>query len=257
MLKQVLMMAAVGVSVMCAATKVTIVGDADYAPYSYIENKEPKGVYVDVLKKVFEQMGEYEVTIKQVPWKRALKEVEQGSAFGVFPPYYHPTKRPWIDPYSEPILEEKTVLFCNKSKIPADKENFPEAYHGLKFGINAGFKIGGEAFWKSVDGGLISVDEVKGTELNLKKLAIGRNHCYINARLPSYVEIKKLKDGGLNVDDIVEVKVIKADKGYLGFAQKAEKFPFKEDFVKKFNDIVTKLKADGTVEKIIAEYSKL
>lgn len=256
MLKFLVFLSIISTSWLCAVTKVTIVGDADYAPYAYIENKEAKGVYVDVLKKVFEQMPEYEVEFKMVPWKRALKEVQSGSSLAVFPPYYHPTKRPWIDPYSEPILEEKTVLFCNKEKIPADKDNFPQAYHGLKFGMNAGFKIGGEEFLKDVESGLISIDEVKGAELNFKKLAIGRNHCYMNARLPAYAEIRKLKEGGLDVSDIVEIKTVKSDKGYLGFAKNADNFPFKDDFVKKFNALITKLKADGTVDQVIKSYSR-
>lgn len=243
-------------SAAAAAQKVTIVGDADYAPYAYLEGKEAKGVYVDVLKKVFGQMKEYEVEFQMLPWKRTLITVQLGKALAIFPPYYLPTKRPWIDPYSEPILEEKTVLFCNKEKIPADKENFPAAYHGLKFGMNAGFKIGGEAFWKAVDGGLISIDEVKGATLNFKKLAIGRNDCFMIDRLPAYAEINSLKEGGLNVEDIVEVKTVKADKGYLGFAKNAEKYPFKDDFVRQFNTIITRFKADGVIDQIIAQYSK-
>lgn len=256
MFKHFIIAAGISASLLTAATQVKITGDADYAPYSYIEEKEAKGVYVDVLKAIFSEMPEYEVTFEMVPWKRALKEVEAGHSFAVFPPYYHPTKRPWIDPYSEPILEEKTVLFCNKNNVPENKDDFPNAYHGLKFGLNAGFKIGGEAFWKAVDGGLISIDEVKGAELNFKKLAIGRNHCYMNARIPAYMEINKLKNGGLDVSDIVEIKTVKTDKGYLGFAKNAIQFPFKNDFVKKFNTLLTKLKAEGKVDEILAKYAK-
>lgn len=256
MILRFLIAAGISVSLLSAATKVIITGDADYAPYSYKEGNEAKGVYVDVLKAVFSEMKEYEVTFKMVPWKRALKEVETGKSFAVFPPYYHPTKRPWIDPYSEPILEEKTTLFCNKDKTPANRKEFPKAYHGLKFGLNAGFKIGGPEFWSAVDSGLISIDEVKGAELNFKKLAIGRSHCYMNARIPAYMEINKLKENGLDVSDIEEIKTVKTDKGYLGFAKNPEDASFKDDFVKKFNTILTRLKAEGKVEAILAQYAK-
>ena len=49
--------------------------------------------------------------------------------------------------------------------------------------------------------------------------------------------------------------VVSAEKGYLGFTNREpDKYPFKEDFVKNFNDTLMKLQQRGEIDNIIKAY---
>lgn len=112
-----------------------VVADDNYPPYSYTKNAKPAGIYNIILKKIFSKMPSYNVTIRPMPWKRALQEVEQGKVFAISPPYYHINKRPFIWPYSMPILDEKVALYCHKElTLQRIFKEWPRDYFGLRIG---------------------------------------------------------------------------------------------------------------------------
>ncbi|MDO9194374.1 MAG: transporter substrate-binding domain-containing protein, partial [Undibacterium sp.] len=56
-----------------AAEKVVLEMDNDYAPYSFVENGELKGLYVDLLKSIAARLAPtYDVQLQAIPWKRGL-----------------------------------------------------------------------------------------------------------------------------------------------------------------------------------------
>jgi polar amino acid transport system substrate-binding protein len=198
----------------------------------------------------------YTVTIKPTPWKRGLKELEDGTAFALFPPYYHPEKRPFIKPYSKPILTESVVCFCNKSAMANPRPKWPEDYFGLTIGKNAGFEIGGDAFNNAAKEGKIKVVEGKSNESNLLMMAKGRADCYVNDRLSILTELSRLeKSGAITADErvnYVEAVLINEEKGFLGFTDRDQgKFTFKDDFVKKLDQILDEMQKNGEIDKIV------
>lgn len=63
-----------------AAERVVLYGDESYRPYSFVENGEFKGIYVDILTKAAQRLKpEYVIDLLPVPWKRGLLYVERGS----------------------------------------------------------------------------------------------------------------------------------------------------------------------------------
>ncbi|MCW7753089.1 ABC transporter substrate-binding protein [Desulfobotulus sp. H1] len=237
-------------------TKVTIYADNNYPPYAYAEGGEVKGIYTEILRTAFSRMKDYQVTIEAVPWARGLNYVETGTGLALYPPYYHPASRPWIKPYSVPILEENVVAMCTEKVLSRPRTAWPADYHGLTFGINAGFKLGGEAFWNAVDQGHIRVEEAQGSRANLLKLGAERIDCYINDRISILWEVDRLRRSGeYRWASPVEGYVISSEQGYLGFTDRDEgRFPFKNDFVKKFNTEIEKMRASGEIQKIIDRF---
>ncbi|WP_187170486.1 substrate-binding periplasmic protein [Salidesulfovibrio onnuriiensis] len=238
-----------------AAQKVTIVGDSDYPPYSFDNNGKMDGIYVRILQKIFPQMTDYDVEFKLIPWKRGLALVEKGEALGIVPPYYRPEKRPWIKPYSDPIIKEEVAVFCNKKVLDKPRTKFPEDYYGLLFGNNMGFAAGGKDFTDAVATGKIKMEETKGTDKNLQKLASGRVDCYINDKQAILWSLKQLAaDGKLmgNPDDVVESQIISGEEGYIGFSAKLDA----ADFAAKFNALLKAMKDSGEVDAIIKEFNK-
>lgn len=236
-----------------AETSITVYADDGYAPYSYKEGTEAKGLYIEILKAAFAKMSDYKVTIEPVPWKRALKYMETGEGFAIVPPYYRPKERPFINPYSEPLFEEEVVVFCREDFLKAPRPNWPADYLGLKVARNAGYTSGGDEFMKAVNEGKIKLDEAKTNRENILKLLEGHTDAYINDRisiLQAFKTVQAESDKYKNVK-ILEGALVSKEKGYLGFtAMDNGKFAFKDDFVKKFNAAITEMKAKGEIKAI-------
>jgi len=245
--------------IFAADTEVAVYADESYPPYSYKEDGEIRGIYTEILRKAFSRMEGYTVRIKAVPWKNGLKKLEKGDGFALYPPYYLNRERPYIWPYSLPILEEKVVLFCTQDVLASPRPEWPEDYYGLTIGNNAGFQFGGDKFWKAVKEGKIKVDEVKGNEKNLLKLGLRRVDCYMNDRLSVLWELKRLKaagkyDEGGKHAKISEGVTISIEQGFLGFTDRDNgKFSYKDDFVKKFNRVIYEMRKTGELQKMVRE----
>jgi len=68
--------------------KVTIIGDYNYAPYSYVEDGKIIGLYPLILNQIFSRMKDYQVNLSMMPWKRGLSMIENNVSLGIFPPYF-------------------------------------------------------------------------------------------------------------------------------------------------------------------------
>ncbi|CAJ1829737.1 hypothetical protein PEKONANI_01971 [Aeromonas jandaei] len=241
-----------------AKTRVEIVADASYPPYSWQEDKEVRGIYADIIRKVTSAMSDYEVVLKPMPWRRGLSMVEQGSAFAIFPPYYLPDARPYIWPYSQPLLDEELVVMCGAAVAAnTPHANFPADYDGLRFGMNAGFAIGGDAFWQAVKEKKIDVEEVKSNRENLLKIVRGRVDCTINDRLSLLYELlAMIKGEQLAVADMSLLKqgpVLSREQGFLGYSRKGD-FPYKESFIEQFDKGLYQLKKRDGIKPIVERY---
>lgn len=237
---------------------VTIYSDDNYPPYSYIENGEPKGIYVDILKTAFSRLKGYTVTIAPVPWKRGLEQIENGTGFALFPPYFRPVDRPWMD-YSTPILTEKLTFFCHEDILKTPRPRWPEDYAGLTIGKNLGFASlpEDEAELTKYN---ITVNEAVGSETNLMRVAFKRLDCYINDRLSILWELQRLEangtyDPGGEHAKIVEGITLSSEEGYVGYTLiHPEAFPYKADFKTQLDEILTAMKDSGEIEEIVNQF---
>ena len=238
--------------------KVLVYGDDSYPPYSYGENGVAKGIYSDILRRVFEEMPGYDVKLVPIPWKRGLKMLKVGQGLALYPPYYYPDKRVYISPYSKPILDEEVVVFCHPDSVKERSlNNWPSDYLGLTVGVNEAFALGGTQFWDAVKVGKITLLEAKGNRPNLLNLHEKKIDCYMNDRLSILWEMKRMTKEGLLPEDwkLTLGAVVSAEKGYLGFTNREpDKYPFKEDFVQNFNKTLMKLQQRGEIDSIIKDY---
>lgn len=238
-----------------AGQSVLIVGDAHYPPYSYIHGGQPAGIYVDILRRAFSRMPDFEVTIRMLPWKRALNRVEVGKALAVFPPYRHDLQRPYIAPYSTPILKEELVAVCVPDMIP-DKASgvWPEDYFHLTFAINAGFEVGGDRFLKAKSQKNLRVVEVHDAESGMLMLSRKRTDCYINDRYSIAWAASALRLRGNRIDNsYTEAAIIKTQYGRLGYSKKFQA-RYKREFISQFDNVIAAMKQSGEIDVIVHNY---
>lgn len=238
---------------------VIIYTDDSNPPYTFQENGEAKGIYVEILKTAFSRLDGYTVSIEPLPWKRGLEHIENGTGFALFPPYYRPDDRPWME-YSVPIFEEELVIFCNADVLQTPRPHWPQDYAGLRIGKNLGFASFTEEQQKTLDEYHIVTEETVGNEANLLKVAMRRTDCYINDRLTVLSELQRLKangsyDPGGTQAEIREGVVMSSEQGYVGYTTLNEKaYPFKADFMAQLDAILTTMKESGEIERIVTAY---
>lgn len=217
--------------------KVKIIVDEAYPPYSYAINGQPRGIYIEMIKKASQLLiDEYQIAFESMPWKRALKEIELGHAFAILPPYIHRQARPYIGPYSVSLLTERVVAVCNKhiSLKPLFQGKKALQSKPLNIGINAGYLMFTDKYKKLIAEEKIKVWENKSTYANLHKLIDGKIDCYVNDSRAIEHNLAKFPE--VDISNFNEEDELSRQTAHIGFSNSPHgNFPYKSDFINKLN----------------------
>ncbi|WP_152680203.1 substrate-binding periplasmic protein [Chromobacterium subtsugae] len=232
---------------------VTILTDNGYPPYSYEAAGQAQGIYNDILRAASSQLRSFQIELKPVPWKRGLAELENGKALALSPPYYRPRERPYMQPYSVPMLSEQVVAYCRAAVAQPPRKRWPDDYRGLRFGNNAGFRPGGDAFWSMVGQGQIALEEAADVRTNLLKVIRGHLDCYLNDKLAIQLELARLQQQGLYAPGALLLTAnVSEEQGYVGFTDRDQgRFPYKQEFLRQLNQALSDMKRSGQIDRII------
>lgn len=239
-----------------ANDKVVLVGDENYPPYSYIENGRFTGIDVDILRLAASRLSPaYQVELVPRPWKRGLAMLENGTAFGLFPPGLK-RERAYIDTYSAPILTETVVIFCNSKVARLPRPDFPRDYAGLTIGINAGFLLS-ERLMQAEKLQIVRLESAKDNATNLRKLALHRIDCYASDRVAALFSAEKLA-GKLPAAERELRASVELSREDTFVAYSARNSPsFKTDFIAKLNAALYTMRTNGDIDRIMTRYVRL
>ncbi len=246
-----------------------VVEDGYFAPFKF-NDKDGKvtGIYPEIVKQAVSRMPEYTVKFIELPWVRARLYLKKGLSFAMLPPYFHAhdwltddkPKRPYIWPYSLPLVTQSDVVVCNAMKLKSPRSNWPDDYQDLSFAMQRGDGIAGEKFNKMVKKKQIKVYFVRTTLHALKQVLAGKQSCTVISKMVLEHFINEMKKNGeyaqLGREVTLESKIIGSNEGYLGYTDiNAEKnFPFKKDFSIKFDIEIYKMKKSGEIQEIIKRF---
>lgn len=238
-----------------AATETVVIeADDDYAPYSYVEHGQHKGIYVDFLKKIAQRLAPaYTVVLQPVPWKRGLADLERGDSLALIPPYFNKA-RSYIQTYSTALNRETVVLFCRDAVMTRPRHKFPDDFAGLVIGINLGFVLG-EKISAAQKSGTIRLEEAKGNEANLKKLNAGRVDCYANDRLSVLFSARGLRNKPEFKHLALHETIAVSDQDAFIAYSTAYKADYKAAFIAKMNAAIAEAKKAGEMTRLIADYA--
>lgn len=239
--------------------KVTILADENYPPYTYLEDGEMKGIYVDIVMESAKLIGSsYKVEIVGVPWKRGLETIKAGKALAILPPYKHVEKRRYMWPYSLPLMTENVVAFCHKNidifkyiRNPNKEIKTP-----LNIGINTDYLILNKELELAAELNNIILRENKSTSSNIMKLYFGRIDCYVNDKLSTLWELSKIStDRDVSFDNIKEASFVIPQTAHIGYTNSdSHNFPFKNDFVQRMDKALSKFISSDKYQEVITRY---
>jgi polar amino acid transport system substrate-binding protein len=165
---------------------VTVFTDNVYAPISYMSPEGPKGVLVDIFKKVGDKNGET-YKIVPVPWKRAITNSEAGLGGITCISWTSERDKKYL--FSKPIFNDDVQLIVIKGK--EFKFNSISDLRGKRIGGLAGASYGEEVDKAMAENG-VKIDTDSDQIARLKRLAAG------------YIDIALIGNGDHGLKTILE-----------------------------------------------------
>ncbi|MFZ6747556.1 substrate-binding periplasmic protein [Undibacterium sp. Ren11W] len=236
-----------------APEKVVLYGDAAYPPYSFVEDGQFRGLYIDILQAAAKRLqADYAIELVPVPWKRGLDYLKNGRGLALFPPGLK-KERDYIAPYSVSLFRETVVVFCNDDVMLSHPKRFPDDFIGRSMGVNAGFLLS-DKLTQAATAGQVKIDPAPNNDSNLKKLAIKRIDCYVSDRGAALYSAKQLRIKEINFTlELQEAAILSEEDTFLGYSRYFNA-PYKQDFIDKMDAALSDMKSKGEISKIIKAY---
>lgn len=248
-----------GLATMSAAGEsIVLETDDEYPPYSYMENGQFKGIYVELIKRAAKLLApKYELVLNPVPWKRGLQNLASGKSLGLVGTYTR-KERTAIGHYSVPFNREVVALFCTEQVMNKSPRHFPADFTGLTIGINLGFAPN-ERITNASKAKIITLRESKGNEANLLKLQAGTIDCYANDRLAVYYTfnrlVKKQRERQFNQYQgfrLTQAQELSTEDVLIGYSANYASNS-KADFIEQMNNALGQLDKEGVIDELIAQ----
>jgi polar amino acid transport system substrate-binding protein len=226
-----------------ALSEMVITFDQANPPFMYDRSGNATGLYPAIIAEAFRRMNE-PFTLRALPWQRALSGADAGH-WGVGGLYMN-QQRLWKYDYSEPIYEERLMVYALKGK------EFPfssiDDLTGKKVGVMRGWTYG-DAFDQAVAEGRIDAEPVNSDKANIGRLLLGR----VDAILAAPETVRLMLDELDPHDQIVELPVpMQSIKTFLSFPKSSEM----HDVLKRFNKELSRMREDGTIDRLVREHMR-
>jgi polar amino acid transport system substrate-binding protein len=214
----------------------------DWEPY-YASSLDKGGVYTEIVKTAFKRVG-HTASVRFLPWKRALKYVEEGKNDIVMGAYFN-EERNKIYIYSDSCMTLHTGLVAHKSLGITSYKTLKDL-KSYKIGINRGWIYTPE--FDSAD--YLKKDEATNQMVNIRKFFKKRvDMIAITIEIFQY-ELSKLKH-----HDMSEVVVLNPLLGEKGLhLMMGRKIPDHEKIIADFNKGLKEIREDGTYGSILSSH---
>lgn len=212
--------------------------DANDPPFMYADaNGGAAGFYPEMLRLAFALMNE-PVKIDAVPWKRAVAEIDAGTA-GVAGIYKNQERLQKYD-FSATLLTEKLVVVTRRDR--GLRFAGMEDLAGLHLGVIRGWSYGDE-FDSMRTAGRFQVEEVVGDATNFTKLEAGRLDAVISIEQSSR---KLLAAGGFPSLHVLPVPMA-MKTAHLAFNRSQHKGAL----LARFDAAIETLRRSGEMDRLI------
>jgi len=209
--------------------------------YPYIGNKlKNQGWTMEVARAALESQG-YKVTLRLVPWKRAVAESKQGAADALFLSYYVKEREQWYV-FSDAIGQARTGFFALKSSHI--RFQTLEDLKGVTVGLTRGAAVSPEFDAAS----FLQKEETADDLGSLKKLLKRRIDLYAGPELVAK-QIMKMEMTAHQRDMVEFIEPALATHNlYLAISKKAKNYQKKRD---DFNRGFKQITENGQYKKIL------
>ena len=208
-------------------------------PFMYQHDEQPQGLYPQMLQAIFARLGE-PLLIQPMPWKRALLRGAAGEV-GIGGIYRNAERIKLFD-YSEPIFEERLLLYVQQDK-PFAFDQISDL-HGKRIGVIRGWSYTDD-FDQAVRSGKIRGQEGSSDEANLRKLASGRLDAVVVIELAGQ-RLRQLP----GLEHLTALpQPLSINPTFLVFAKQAGQ----GELLQRFNQVLQDMHQDGSLQRLVNE----
>jgi len=219
----------------------------EYPPYIMQDATGAKGLVIELVHEVFARMKR-PVKIEFYPWVRATALVEAGVADAIFTIKPTPQREERMIFPQEAILTQDFVFFVRKDspyRFDGDFQSLAAARIGVVLNTSYSKRFDTAA----AQGAFHRIDAASSYELNFRMLLARRVDAVICSRLVGW---RYLEGMGGTAQVMVSGPPVETTVSYLAFSRK----PGAEQLAAKFDQVLAKMKADGSFAAIMQKYAK-
>jgi polar amino acid transport system substrate-binding protein len=223
-----------------AAERKLEIAATEWPPF-YGKDLENNGFMTEIILEAFKRVG-YEVSVKFLPWKRALKGTKSGKHDGLYSVYYRKEREEWFV-YSAPLPANEWGFFKHK-----DADISFETFEDLKpytIGVVRGYVVP-----PGFDEAELKTALANDDEQNLRKLHKRRLDLVLTDKIVAkYIMKTKIPDA---ISDLEWLDPpVSTEIQYLVFSKQS---PDYETNLSAFNKGLAEIEADGTLRAIMAKH---
>ncbi len=226
-----------------------------YPPYQYLENGEPKGIAVEIIREAVKRTGVKQVNFKFYPWNRAVYSTQFGQSDILFNAGKNEARQLWGQYIDSTLILQKYLLFKRRDVAIQVNPNFSNV-NNRSIAIRLGYLYGTGPFRQALDGNKFSeVVHSNSTQHSVDLLLGGRVDFFVGDRLPvmHYLKEHKLHD---KIDVIKEtdnpahnMQVLEWPT-YILFSKKT----IASEYVNEVNAAMESMRKDGFIQDVIKKY---
>ncbi len=228
-----------------AVTRITLVTDP-WPPYvTGNSGYEPTGgISVKILNRIFAQIETVELKLMLYPWKRALQRSIDGDDDGIWMVFKNKKRLEVLD-FTEPLFVSKAYLWYLH-------ENHPKGIHWISMkdlipysiGVVSGYEIA-KPFYEAKQNDIpLHIEEVVEEKQNFLKILAGRIDLTASNEVVAMEIINA--NGWKGRFNHIE-RPIETSTFYIAFCKKSPAVKF----IPQINTAINKLKADGTLARLL------
>ena len=226
-----------------AEQAVLLVGDP-WPPYVIGELGEDatSGIAVEIVKTIFAQIDGVTVRFPLVPWKRALREVEEGRSDGIGMLLKTPEREAYML-YTVALVTGENLIWSATGET-ADRFEWTsiEDLRGLRIGITQGYSYG-ESLDRSFENGDVVAVSAPTVEHLFELLANGRVDLALANDAVGYSLARKYPQAVIQPS----IRATNSETFYIGISRKSPAVKL----VPMINREIDKLRADGSIARIV------
>ncbi|MCF6178218.1 MAG: transporter substrate-binding domain-containing protein [Geopsychrobacter sp.] len=217
----------------------------EYPPFNFQINGKLQGISIDLLEKVFQQIGanKSRADIQLIPWAKGYEAVKNQPNTVLFA-MTRTEARESLFKWVGPLAPARIVVMARK----ADGIKIDSVADLNKYKIGAIREDIGEQLLLSGGVSKDSVDASSSIEANIKKLDRGRIDLWAYDQTVAMYAIKK---AGYNPQDFESVYVLKDGALYYAFNKGTD-----EGLIQKFQTALDAVKQSGEYAKILGAYGQ-
>lgn len=218
-------------------------GDGQYPPYEWIENKQLKGIHIDLVNQAAQNLN-VPITILSYPWSRCLLELKDGRLHALTFMGKNPEREHYTRYLEGNILSETRIkLFRRAQKAPFAFDGNLQILKGKTIAVQPGYFYG-NAF---EDADAFTRLPVKTAEQMLKTVYLERVNFGIINQLELSFNFRN--DAQLREIEFIDPPISQMPS-YLGFSKKSTD----ENLASRFASEIESLRNSDFYQQLLSKY---